>query len=165
MRARVDNSPEDDDLYRRRRRNGPDSVRVRHTWLARLVGAVAAGRQSPLGREAFWRYGEPNSAGTFDRSAVSADGRRLDYSVPGPDACGAVYRFTVEVVETPTAVMLTTNAEIVSTGDPDEVCVPLATPPVPYPVDLAESLGNRVVVTAHVDAGTEPVGVPTSPPS
>ena len=130
-------------------------------WLFSGPGFLEPVAWPALGREAFWRYGEPNSAGIFDRSAVSADGRRLLYSVPGSSGCGATYRFTVEVTETRTAVMLTTHTELVSARDPTEACIDIGVPPVPYPVELAEPLGNRVIVAEIKDMSVEPVAMPS----
>ncbi|HTF08843.1 MAG TPA: hypothetical protein VK659_11800 [Asanoa sp.] len=103
-----------------------------------------------VGKEAFWRYGEPNNAATIPPSQLSQGGRRIRYAVPGRGCPSLpVMRYRVEVTETATTVVLTTVGEIVSTPGPeakDIACPAVGVKPVPYDVDLAAALGNRVVI-------------------
>lgn len=111
-----------------------------------------------VGKEAFWRYGEPNDAATIRPSQLSRDGRRIRYTVPGHADCPSqpVMRYRVDVTETVTTVVLTTVRESASTPrtlDKDRPCEAVGAKPVPYDVDLANPLGNRVVIT-HPEGAT-----------
>ncbi|GIF49430.1 hypothetical protein Afe04nite_39690 [Asanoa ferruginea] len=103
-----------------------------------------------VGKEAFWRYGEPNNAATLPPTHVSPDGRRIRTAVPGRGCrSDPVMRYRVEVTETATTVLLTTVGETVSTPGPeerDQPCVAIARAGEPYDVYLAAPLGNRVVI-------------------
>jgi hypothetical protein len=116
-------------------------------WLFGGPDLIAPVAWPAVGKEAFWRYGEPNDAATV---SLSPDGRRIRYSVPGRDCPSVpVMRYRVDVIETATTVVLTTVGEIVSTPSPEEKdigCRAVLPKPVPYDVDLAAPLGNRVVL-------------------
>jgi hypothetical protein len=112
-----------------------------------VIGTVA---WPAVGKEAFWRYGEPNNASTVPPNHISRDGRRIRTAVPGPGCTSdPVRRYRVKVIETATTVMLTTVGKILSTPGPeaqDQRCTAMAFPWEPYDVDLAAPLGNRVVI-------------------
>jgi hypothetical protein len=117
-------------------------------WLFGGPDLLAPVAWPAVGKEAFWRYGERNNAATV---ALSRDGRRISYSVPG-QGCPSlpVMRYRVEVTENATTVVLTTVGEVVSTPGPEEkdtACPAVLSKPVPYDVDLAAPLGNRVVIS------------------
>jgi hypothetical protein len=119
-------------------------------WLFGGPDLIAPVAWPAVGKEAFWRYGEPNDATPMPPSQLAQDGRRIRWSVPGRDCPSVpVMRYRVEVTETATTVALTTVGEIVSTPSPEEkkiACPAVLPKPVPYDVDLAAPLGNRVVL-------------------
>ena len=126
-------------------------------WLFDGPDIMEAVAWPAVGKEAFWRYGEPNNAATMPPSQLSRDGRRIRYAVPG-QGCPSqpVLRYRVEVTETATTVVLTTVGNIVSTPGPeakDLTCAAIGVTPEPYDVDLAAPLGNRVVI-ARTDGAT-----------
>ncbi|GAA1890002.1 hypothetical protein GCM10009687_68310 [Asanoa iriomotensis] len=117
-----------------------------------IMGTIA---WPAVGKEAFWRYGEPNDAATVAPAQLSQEGRRIRWSVPGQDNCPSspVMRYRVEVTETPTTVLLTTIGEVVSTPGPedkDRACLAIGIAPEPYDVDLTTPLGNRVVLADSI---------------
>ncbi len=120
-------------------------------WLFGGPDIMEAVAWPAVGKEAFWRYGEPNDASTMPPSQLSRDGRRIRHSVPGKGCPNdPVMRYRIEVTETATTVVLTTVGHVVSTPGPeakDLACPAIGVTPEPYDVDLAAPLGNRVVIT------------------
>jgi hypothetical protein len=133
-------------------------------WLFGGPDLIEAVAWPAVGKEAFWRYGEPNNAVTLPPAQLSSDGQRIRSAVPGRGCPSQpVLRYRVEVTETVTTVVLTTVGDVVSTPGPeakDLACPAIGVPPEPYDVDLAAPLGNRVVIVG-TDTTTTTTGAAT----